>query len=559
MSPFLCDVVSVSNTKQFMRRFFFLSTCFSIVFSVLGQQPAPEGGALKDAEFVIKKERQLLLPEASRMFESAPTSLFITDPVKPLEYTLVDLFPEFDTLSVKTKILRAKQDIVAKLYSNYLQGGHGNFHMPFLEGYFANKHHSKYAYGLQFRHLSAGKAAYAGETHNLIQLHGKLFTKSLCLGGEMTFNRDGYPLYDPEHDRAAVSSSQILRQITIRNTLSNYVHGTFNYQVDAMFHYLCDAYQARENQWIFNGRGDYIINDLLKLKTFADLCLTKHSDATVVQRNLWRFKPMLCLLYNSFDVQGGVNIVYQDDVSYVSDALNAYPVLVVKYALRKWLQPYIGIRGDIQQNALQDFLQENPLLAPQVTLRHTNQRFVFYGGARGDIIEQVSWRAGLSVGKYQNFHCLINSAQDPSRFDVRYDPAAILLKTFGELIHTNRTETLSVRLRGDYFHYSLQELSQPWHRPRYQMDLLGTYRLNDKLVFRGTMYWIGGVKAWDVTKKEPVALKDMFDIGLDIDYWLGSRLSIFFNCQNLLAQKNERYLHYPSRGFHCMVGLTYAW
>lgn len=541
-----------------MRQIFFLLACLGIASSVLGQQSASEG-ALKDAEFVVKKERKHLLPEASRLFRSAPTSPCTTDPIKPLEYVLPDLFPAFDILPHKAQILRAQQTIVAKPYSNYLRGGHGNFCAPFLEVFVAHKHHPKYTYGLQFKHLSAGKMAYFEETHNLIQLHGKLFTKTLCLVGEIDYHGDGYQLYGTENSTSAAPRRQTLQQFTVRNTLSNYIHEMFNYQVDGSFHCLVDAYQARENQCEFNGRGDYILNDELTLKVFTDLYLSKHSDTTVAYRNLWRFKPMLYLLFNSFDVQGGLNLVYQDDVSYVSNALNVYPVFKVRYALYKWLRPYVGIGGDIQRNSLQGFLQENPLLAPQVTLRHTNQRFVLYGGARGDIVAQISWHAGFSIGEYQNLHCLVNSDQDPGRFDVKYDPATTRLNIFGELTHTNRDETLTTQLRGDYFCYTLQELSKPWHRPRYQLDLLSTYRLHDKLVCRGSIYWLGGLEAQDVITKVPEALGDVVDVGLGIDYLWNSRFSIFLNCQNLLANRNERYLHYPARSLHFMAGLTCVW
>ncbi len=537
-----------------MRRHFFLLACLNIVSSVLGQQLSSEG-VLKDTEFLIKKERKHLLPEASRLFDTAPTAPLITDPTNPLEYDLPDLFDEFDTLPRKVKILRAKQDMITKLYGNYVQGGYGNFHTPFLEGFLANKYHPKYAYGLQVRHLSAGKEAHAEENHNLIQLHGKLFTETLRLGGDMGYHRDQYPLYNLGNSPIA----QTLHQVAVRQTLSNYICETFNYQIDSSFYYLSDAHQAREKQWEFNGRGDYVLNDALTLKAFTDLCLTKHRDTTAVHRNLWRFKPMLSFGLNRLDVQGGFNLVCQDDVSYAPHSLHIYPVLEVKYAFRKWLQPYVGIGGDMQQNFLRGFLRENPLLAPQADLRHTNQRFVFHGGARGDILAQVSWHAGLSVGTYQNLHCLVNSAQDAGRFEVKYDPAATLLDIFGELTHTNLAETLTTRLRGDYFHYTLQELSKPWHKPRYQLDLTSTYCLYDKLVFRGAMYWMGGIVAQHTTTKAPVMLDDVVDVDLGIEYLWNARFSVFCNVQNLLARKNERYLHYPTRGFHCMLGLTYAW
>jgi hypothetical protein len=537
-----------------MRRYLCLFICCSIASSVLGQQLTSEG-VLEDAEFLIKKERKHLLPEASRFFETAPTEPLPAASTKPLEYDPPELFPEFDTLAREAKIFRTKQDIVAKLYGNYVKSGYGNFHTPFFEGFLANKHYPRYVYSFRVKHLSAGKEVHGEETHNLVQLHGKLFTETLRLGGAIGYHRDQYQLYNFEHSKA----TQTLHQVAVCKTLINYIHGTFNYQVDASFYYLSDAYQARERQGQFNGRGDYELSDTLTLKAVTDLYLTKYSDATAVYRNLWRFKPMLSFRLNKFDVQGGFNLVCQDDISYTPNYLHTYPVLEVEYTLCKWLQPYLGIGGDMQPNFLRGFLQENSLLASGVDLRHTNQYFVYYGGVRGDLAAQTGWHAGFSIGKYQNLHCLVNSAQDLGRFEVQYDPAATLLNTFGELTYANQAETLTTRLRGDYFHYTLQELLESWHRPHYQLDLSSTYCLHDKLVLRGAMSWVGGIVAQCVRTKAPVALDDVVNVDLGIEYLWSSRFSVFLDLKNLLASKNERYLHYPTRGFHFMLGLTYAW
>ncbi|MHA7877957.1 MAG: hypothetical protein ACX93T_03510 [Bacteroidota bacterium] len=541
-----------------MRRFPFLLACLSIVFNVLGQQSDTEGG-LKDAEFIIKKERKPLLSVAPRLFEHAPTAPLMVEAEKPLVHTFPDLYPKFDALSFKTRLLRAKQGVIAKHYSNYLQGGHGNFYMPFLEGAFAGTYHKKYAYRLQVRHLSAGTENYAQEVHNLVQLYGKLFTRSLRLEHEIAYKNDKYPLYNTEQAKAVVPVSQVMHQVLIRNTLANYAVTTLQYQVDTTFHYLCSAYQVYEHQGEISGQGIYAFNDILKLKALTDLYLIQQSDTKVTQRNLWRCKLMLSLLYNDFDVEGGGNIAYQNDACYASSPVNIYPILAVKYVRYKWLQPYVSIGGDMQRNDLKGFLQENSLLTAQPSVRHTNQRFVFNGGIRGNMVAQISWHAGFSVGMYKNLHCLVNSHQAPGKFDIKYDPSAIMRNVFCAFNHTNSTETFSVQLRGDVFDYVLQELSKPWHRPRYQLDLLSTYRLNDKYIFKCNMCWIGGMVAWDAVKETSVPLKDVLETSLGIDYSLNTRLTAFCRLHNLLGRENARHLHYPARGFQCMAGISYVW
>jgi len=527
--------------------------CLGVSSNVLGQQPAVQG-RLKDTEFVIQKERKHVLPEAARLFTNAPFVPLVTDPAKSLEYTLRDLGLVFDILPRKINVFPAQQVMLDKLYNNYVRNGYGNFHALFLEGFLAGKHHPKYTYDLRVSHQSAGHKTHFSETHNLIQIYGKLFTETLLLGGNMSYHRSHYPLYPPEG-----TATQTLHQVSIDKTLGNYLHEMFGSQVSATFNYLVDAYQVRERHWEFHGKGDYALNDTLTLKAFTDLCLTKHSDTAVVHRNLWRVKPLVSSRMNTLDVQGGVNVVYQNDIAYTPDVLHLYPVVEVKYTVYDWLQPYLRIGGDIQQNTLRSFVQENPLLASQIDLRHTNQRFVLYGGAQGNLAAQIHWHARFSVGRYHNLYCLVNSAQDSGRFQVKYDSAATLTHTFGELSYTNLTETLTTRLRGDYFQYTLQELAKPWHRPRYQLELCSDYSLYDKYIFRGTLYWLGGIEALDRSTQTSIMLEDVVEIDVGLEYLLSSRFSVFLDCKNVLARKNERYLRYPAHGFCCMLGLIYTW
>lgn len=529
-----------------MHRFFLLTICFGVASNALGNPTNKD--TLKDTEFVIEKNRKNLPEESERLLKNAPTAPRVSEPVQLLPATPPAIWPPFDMLPRKVKLLRAKQDVVTPLYGNYMQGGHGNFYMPYLEGFLTNTRNPRYAYGLHFKHLSAGRAGYGEENHNLIQLHGKLFEKTLWHRGEIGYNGDSYPLYNPV-------KKQSIDHFVIRHSLVNYSDGPINYQVKSALHYVAAPEQVQETQGVLQGSGDYVLNDSFTLKAAADLHLTKYKDTA---RNLLRIKPTLSFSVQKFDIQGGLNLVYQNRDTQGVDPLNLYPILEIKYPLYAWLRPYVGIGGDVQQNSLRGLLQENPRLIANTELRHTNQRFLLYGGARGELVEQVSFHTGLLVGGYKNLHCFVNSVTDLSRFEVCYDSEATRWNVFGELTHANQAENWTTRLRGDYFHYALKDLPQPWHRPSYQLDLLSTYQWHDKVVFKGAIYCLGGITARNDTGKA-VALPTVFDVDLGIDYLWNSRLSIFLDCQNLLAKRNERYLHYPDRGLQFVAGVTYGW
>lgn len=534
-----------------MRQLLFLLACLGMVSSLLAQESTVEG-TLKDTELLISKELKHPLPEASRLFMRAPS--LPSTALPKLAYHLLDLCPEFDILLRKPKILRAKHDTLTQLYGNHLRGSYGNLHAPYLEVFLVSKHHP-HRMEVHVKHASEGQATYLEESHNMVQLHGKFFTDPLYWEGTIAYDRDQYQVYTVRDG----SVSQILQQVALRKKVSNHSHNLFHYQVDAAFYCLADIHRVYENQGHVSGKGIYELTDACTSETRFDLYLVQHFGAAVTHRNLCKLKTILFFRLRDLDVRGGVRLVYQNKVAYAPYRLNIYPIMRVDYTIHKGLQFYGGLKGDTQQFFLQDLLQENCLSLLEIDLRHTDQRFEFFGGAEGSVAAHWHWQTGFSAGVYQHFHCLVNSASEPGRFDVCYDPATTVCNVFGELTYTNRTESLTMQLRGDYFCYRLQNLPKPWHRPRYRLDLLSTYRLYDKMTSSATIRWEGGVAARQEVTKNPVSMATIIDIDLGIEYLWNSRFSGFFDAKNILARGNARHFHYPSRGFFVMLGLTYAW
>lgn len=546
-----------------MRLFFFLLISL-YAFTVLGQDSSKEG-SMKDAQFIIEKERKNLLPEVPRLFEKPPPPK--AKEANGLTYTLEEIDAEPEILQRKISVLRAKQDILTKLYGTYIKVGYGNFVSPYLEGFFNNKRNQKYVYGIHLKHRSFQRGPVdsenSGEGHNAIDLNGKLFTKPFILAGAIQYNRDKYHFYgyEPPFTTNRDKIQQVFNHVGGNVALENYSDSTLiHYRFNTAFHFLKDFYQARENQVGFNGQVAYTMKDSLTLKLIADLYLTKYTDTVSVNRNLWRIKPVFLLPIDVFQLEVGFNLVYQNDTYSVVDTFNMYPFLEAKYTRNKALVPYVGIKGDIERTSFKDLVDENPLLAPQVVLLHTNQTLAFYGGVKGNIIERLSFHSGLSLANYKNLYFFTHSPRDASRFDIVYDPKnTTLFNLFGELSYANRAETFTGHLKGDYFAYKTGELEKPWHRPKYKVDLLGTYNLYDKIFLKMTLYWLGGIEALSLATNTSQKLNDVVDMGVGVDYLLLKKLSAFANFQNILSRRNERYLNYPTRGFQFLVGLTYAW
>lgn len=519
---------------------------------------------LKDTQFVVEKTRKNVLPEAARLFRQAPSAT-ATPPTNPLTYQLEALPITFETLPRKTKVLRAKQDVFRQLYDSYLRGGYGNYFTPSLEAFWKIRRGTDHSIGLYSKFRSTGHDNDVCQYDGKLQLQGEkfvtLFDTGLRLQGALKYDGAAFWLSEPIAGTSVKKQPLApLHQVRLQGRLSNYNSQTLNYQLDAVLHYLRDTYKAHERGVSLKGRGDYPLNDDFTLEVEAGYDHNHHPKAQNDPYHMGYVQPQLSFNLNNVDVQVGLNIVGQKHaLDSNHNHLRAYPALHVQYMQYDWARPYVAVEGNTKSQTLYQLLQENPLTAANLKLQPTHKPLAIEGGIKGDVITQISYQASLSGSQYKHLHCWVNDVQDPRLYQVQYDPSATVYRLSGALTWSSQEKTFTTRLRGNYFFYTLQTLKEPWHRPQYQIDMLSTYKLYDKILLKGTLTWLGGRKALDVQKGTTQALNDVIDLGVGAHYLWSSRISIFAQCQNLLNRKNTLYLHYPTRGIHFMAGLAYAW
>ena len=147
-----------------------------------------------------------------------------------------------------------------------------------------------------------------------------------------------------------------------------------------------------------------------------------------------------------------------------------------------------------------------------------------------------------------------NSALDSTRFEILYDRGSTsILNFFGE-IQYSIGETFRNSLRGDFYGYDTDDLTEAWHKPTFELGYLATYNLYDKILFNLDLYLMGGIKGLNLQSGNQKELDSIIDLNLKADYLFSDRFSVFISAENLLSQEFERYLNYPSRGLRILGG-----
>jgi hypothetical protein len=416
----------------------------------------------------------------------------------------------------------------------------------------------------------------SGNSDTRIGLDGKYFAAGHTLFGELGYQRERYhfygysPLTDPIPERADIR--QVFNTFSIGGGIErNDAEAVLDYRLGFGFDRISDAYQARENEFSVNFKSSVDISGQLSLHVESDLFLINRTDAPAgqageessQQRTLFRLRPYFAYRTSDepqrgLDVRVGANLAYENDTLSNADRLHFYPYLAATYHLGENLNVYGRIDGDIEKNTFRELADENPWLGPNVPVYHTNRTLAFSGGISGRASSFLGFNAGLSAANYKNLYFFVNSALDSTRFDVLYDQENVFVfNIYGEL-NLNSKDRLRTTVRADYFVYNTDEVAEAWHRPEFQLSLLSSYNLYEKILLNAELMLMSGIQGLNQETGTVAELDPIADFSLKGDYIFSPRFSTFLQFKNIFAQNYERYLNYPSRGFMLMGGITYS-
>lgn len=535
-------------------------------------------GEIDDAEVVIEKDREITLPSASRRFERVPP-LEINKPTTEVSYEFQDVTPVLPGLNPSARPLKIKNPPLDKLYGNYAKIGFGTFLTPYAELFANNTRNDEYDYGFHLYHLSSRygpvDGANSGNSDTKLGLNSKYFGNGHTLHAEVSYQRERYhfygysPLVEPEPERDSIK--QIFNSIVASVGISREeVDEPFDYDLNAQFIHFDDFYQANENQIILNMEVDYAVSPVLGVGFESDLYFMRRANLNpeiageaATNRILYRGRPYFTLRTSSepdegLVVKGGFTIAHENDTASNADQLHIYPFAQATLFLSDGFQVYGELDGNIEATSLYQFTRENPYLAPDVPLLHTNRNFGLRGGIKGRLSSLFGFNLGVAANNYKNLYFYVNSPQDSTRFTILYDPDNVFrLNLYGELMLSS-AERFRSTFRADYFLYNLTDFEEPWHRPDVTLSWLNSVNIYEKLLLNIEFQLMSGISGLNLASGTTRELNTITDLNFQADYLFSNRFSAFVKVKNIFAQNYERFLNYPSRGILFMGGITYS-
>lgn len=498
--------------------------------------------------------------------------------IPKLSYTFLDkqIPVGFDIDPIKAA--KIKGEPLVKLYRGYAKVGFGTNTTPLAEVYYNAKRSKTFSYGFFGKHLSStgiAKNKFSSYSDNHLSFFGKHFSKEFTTIGKVGYTRNvnhyyglsDQALFNLQNDLRK-STEQFINKLDVAFSLArNFTDSNqFDYNVDVDFHNLRDRFDVSENHLELAGNlSKYHKQELYSLG--IEVNYNKLINPLSLDRNLvLGLNPTISTSTDKWQFKVGIGLYLN---SFPDTKFHFYPKAEFKYNIvENLIIPYVGIKGGLISNNLNNFYTENPFIdTEKLVTQNSNQKYDIYGGIRGSLSSKVTFNTSFSQQKMEGLPLYVKDFSDlENKFLLTYDTLNISTIT-GELAY-QKLEKIKILLGAKYFKYDPRNELKAWHKPDLKISLSGVYDLSDKIIVRADFYYFSQqyAKSFEtittnnttVTTEFSQKLKGLFDANIGLEYRYTKKLSAFINFNNIGSVRYEKFQDYPTQKFGVLGGLTYS-
>lgn len=521
-----------------------------------------QSGKIKDAEFVIEKQKKNKVDQEKRLFFKASTKS-INKTEKPLEEVrelILEPLPFDPVTQAYIEFYPNQESIIIAPLDNYCKLGISSLLRPyiaifiskisFLQGIWSTN--GAFIPGLFG--IKAKKSLLCVEgTHNIA---------SWLLRTDLSYQADWHTYADKNG-----SPERILHQANVclhAKTVSDFCgqEGKVTYN-PLVFHHeqITEQLFTLKYKWI-----KPLDNLTFKVSTYNDMAWYKN-NALQKTRVIFSAAPIVLLsLPKDFQLKAGLWATYHNDpISGKIPNFDVYPVFKISRAVLVWLNPYIGIEGigiggNTRPLHLRDVVQKNPFIGKNCNISHSHQYLKLQGGSKGKISDNFSYHLNIGYRNIKNLSRLV-ATKDADTYALLYLPTTHrVVKITGLLNYAIPIASLSTAIKITYYNYFKDHTAPIWwyNKPAYKLNPTLLYKPHPRILLRGGLDFRGGTTVKDLLGNA-TKLATTVDLSLGGEYAFSERFEAFLLANNLLNSNNKSYTGYAGKKVNITGGIQYKW
>lgn len=500
-----------------------------------------------EVELVSKVNFPPNLPRITTTVQPVAQSYQFTEHQVQLTYTPEDLRP-----------MRYSPEIITNDDFGYLKVGMGNYFTPVMSLGLTNKNQDKFRAGLNadFIYSKSKKPLFKQYYELGVEGFGEYYFDNITVGAKLGMDLDRYHLYGMDESEAVdLNKDDVARKYVVpKFDLYFYNHNTNRWGLNFSGNFGVEVTQTN-----FDNKATNVSFGLHSFKEFLDetfkagievegefsnntTAVNKQSVSGVairpyggIKKGIWSLELGPVFMVNNGDVHVLPSI--QNRVKIVGDQLVMY---------NEW-------NSSIGFNNLVSVYQVNPYLANN--LRFSNYRFQerIFIGLRGAIAQGFSYDVKFAQNVWNDAPLFINDTSDFKQFVQVFDERISAWNGHVEFGYSKQSE-YGAKAAFDYFSYQTKTQAEAWHMPKYKFTLSGHYIWDNKLIVGLDLLTLGGIQGRGITGVSQ-KIKPQVDVNVNANYQINDFIGVFIELNNLINNKQPRWLQYERYGFHGIGGV----
>ncbi|RUT78239.1 hypothetical protein DLK05_09175 [Ancylomarina longa] len=340
------------------------------------------------------------------------------------------------------------------------------------------------------------------------------------------------------------------------------------FDIGLSFNHFADDIAVKENDLDIDAKakirhGDGFWSLLSKFEYFAIDGLNHwKGDEFIKERKTlkWSINPQYLLQTGRLNLKLGAHAVLAmgDD-----SKTKIYPDISIDVnAVDGILSLFAGIDGDLEMNKYKSIAKENSFIFSGLNVLPSNKKYRLYGGVKGSISSKASFSLTAEYAAIDQQYFFVKTDIYPpdavfflptysNKFGVLYDDIS-LLKLQAEA-NIEWTDRLKLNSKFTFYHYSLNQLADAWHKPQFELNVNGNYQFTKELNFKVGVNIIGERPV--LYSGQNQALDAVYDFNVGANYLFNEHFTTFVVVNNLFADRYYRWEGYPSQGFNFLIGV----
>ncbi len=471
-----------------------------------------------------------------------------------------NLFYSYQPISLKPLALQQDTNLYLGL-RNFVKVGYGNFSTPYVSAGFSFGDGKKFLANVYADYISSkGKMLYQDYSKLHLKAAGSLFLPANEVYAGVDVKMDEQFLYGYDTALYKYSKKDVRQQfqdvsakIGIRNTkVGEY---GISYNPSVQFSNFTNVNKLTETSFILNVPIKKQFGEAFAFKVEGKADVTSYTTKNIlpnnfkINNNVFQVSPSLVFSTPRVSINGGITPTW-DNGKFVW-LPNVYAEAFIAENVFAFQAGWVG---RVTKNTYRNLSEMNPYLAAFTSQLNTKE-IEYYGGIKGTLGKHFNFNAKAGYITYTNLPFLINdTATDGKAFVISNETRVRDLKIHGDVSYVSK-EKFTVSAGITYNGYvGMQRNAKAWNTIPLEFTSSLRWWAFKQVLLKADFYAFSG--SYYLAKGNTAkAFKPGSDLSAGIEFKVNKTFSAWFDANNILNNKYERWHNYPVYGLNLMGGV----